>query len=50
MHIHAFGDNIPRPKVVLVLNEKVGRIVDKETRPIQEDQVGTSTYVSFYLT
>jgi hypothetical protein len=46
-HEHScIGDNIPWPKVLLMLNEKVGRSVDKETRPRQETQVGTSLSVS----
>jgi hypothetical protein len=50
MRIHAFGDNIMRPTSLLAMNEKLGRSVDKETRPIQEDQVGISPSVIIYLT
>jgi hypothetical protein len=50
MHIHAFGDNILQPKSVLVMNEKMGRSVEKDTRTRQEDQVGISPSVFLYLT
>jgi hypothetical protein len=39
MHIRTFVYNIPRPKkIYLVMNDKLGRSADKDTRPRKGDQ------------
>jgi hypothetical protein len=45
-HAHSYiGENIPRPKISMMVNDKLGRSIDQKTSRRQDDQVKISPSV-----